>query len=319
MARGDQQQEPRTAGPGAGVSNWIPTAQGAVNAWECDHMGHMNVQFYVGRIADGASHLRAALGMTPSVVRETGRAFVVTEHSMRYRRELRGGDLLRVEAGVLELAEKTMAVCYRLWNAATEEVAAISRSVVISVDLKARRSAPWAEDTRQRAETLRVDLEDAFPPYELPEVDGIETADLAGDRERGWIETYRGTANAWECDHLGHWNARFYLDRFAQAAFHLHSTLGMPPEWMRQNARGTAALMQHIRYRRELMSGDTMTVLSKPIAVTDRTIRHYNKLYNTATGALSATVDVLDIAIDRAARKAIALPTEVRAKAEAAI
>jgi acyl-CoA thioester hydrolase len=270
------------------------------------------VQFYVGRIADGASHLRAALGMTPSVVRETGRAFVVTEHSMRYRRELCTGDLLRVEAGVLELAEKTMAVCYRLWNAATQEIAAISRSVVVSVDLKARHSSPWTEDARQRAELLRVDLEDAFPPYELPELDGLETADLAGDLARGWIETYRGTANAWECDHLGHWNARFYLDRFAQAAFHLHSALGMPPEWMRQNARGTAALMQHVRYRRELMSGDTMTVLSKPITVTDKTIRYYNKLYNTATGALSATLDALDIATDRAARKATQLPDEVR-------
>jgi acyl-CoA thioester hydrolase len=91
------------------VSHWIATAQGAVNAWDCDHMGHMNVQFYIGRIADGASHLRAALGLTPSVVRDTGRAFLVTEHSVRYRRELMAGDLIRVEAGVLELAEKTMA------------------------------------------------------------------------------------------------------------------------------------------------------------------------------------------------------------------
>jgi acyl-CoA thioester hydrolase len=282
-------------------------------------MGHMNVQFYIGRIADGASHLRAALGLTPSVVRETGRAFLVTEHSLRYRRELMAGDLIRVEAGVLELAEKTMAVCYRIWNAAAQEIAAISRSVVLSVDLKARRSAPWAADTRAQAELLRVDLEDGFPDYELPAVDGLETADLAGDLARGWIETFRGTANAWECDHLGHWNARFYLDRFAQAAFHLHSALGMPPAWMRAHARGTAALMQHVRYRRELMGGDTMTVLSKPVAVTERTIRYYNKLYNTASGALSATLDVLDIAVDRTARKATALPAQVRAKAEAAL
>lgn len=301
------------------MSGWITTAQGAVNAWECDHMGHMNVQFYVGRIADGASHLRAALGLTPSVVRDTGQAFVVAEHSVRYRRELHAGDVLRVEAGILEVGEKTLAICYRLWNAETEEVAAISRSVVLSVNLKARRAGPWADDTRAKAEARRVTVStDELSPYEPPaNLATLDNADMNADLAAGWIETYRGAANAWECDHLGHFNAKFYVDRFAQAAFHLHSVLGMPPLWMRDQGRGTAALMEHIRYRRELMAGDVMAVLSKPIAVTDKTIRYYNKLYNTASGALSSTMDVLDIGIDRVARKATSLPADVRAKAEA--
>jgi len=301
------------------VSGWIPTARGAVNAWECDHMGHMNVQFYVGRIADGASHLRAALGMPPSVVGDTGRAFVVLEHCIEYRRELRAGAVVWVESGVLELAEKTATVCYRLWNAETAELAAISRSVIVSVDLKARRSAPWTEATRTRAEALRVTVDAAeLPRYTPPEdVERLDRADMARDLAEGWLETHRGAANAWECDHLGHWNARFYVDRFAQGAFHLHSALGMPPDWMRRSRRGTAALMQHIRYRRELMAGDTMVLLSKPIAVTEKTVRYYNKLYNAATGALSATMDVLDVGLDRTARRSAALPPEVRAKAEA--
>ena len=301
------------------MSGWIPTTQGTVMAWECDHMGHMNAQFYVGRIVDGASHLRAALGMSPEVVRETGRAFVVLEHSMRYRRELHAGGVLRVEAGVLGMDEKTMTVCYRLWNMETAEVAAISRSVVLSVDLKARRAAPWTEDAHRRGVTLTVTVPDGeLAPYVPPaETERLERADMAADLREGWVETFRGVANAWECDHLGHFNARFYVDRFVQAALQLNTLIGMPAQWMRDQGRGTAALVQHIRYRRELRSGDIMAVLSKPIAVTEKTVRSYNKLYNTETGALSATVDLLDIALDRTARKATALPPDVRAKAEA--
>lgn len=299
--------------------SWIPTAQGTVMAWECDHMGHMNAQFYVGRIADGASHLRAAMGMSPEVVRETGRAFVVTEHSMRYRRELHAGGVLRVEAGVLGMDEKTMAVCYRLWNMETEEVAAISRSVVLSVDLKARRAAPWSADALARGAALKVSVpESELAPYVPPaNLEQLERADMAADMREGWVETFRGVANAWECDHLGHFNARFYVDRFVQAALQLNTLIGMPAQWMRDQGRGTAALVQHIRYRRELRSGDIMAVLSRPIAVTEKTVRSYNKVYNVETGALSASMDLLDIGLDRVARKAAALPPEVRAKAEA--
>src|SRR5262249_33439388 len=97
------------------------------------------------------------------------------------------------------------------------------------------------------------------------------------DLGTGWTPTCRGAANAWECDHLGHWNARYYVDRFAQ---------GVPP-------RDGIATMQHIRYRRELNAGDPFVVLAKSIETQEATIRTYHKLYATHSGVLSATLDVI--------------------------
>src|SRR3546814_9502686 len=37
-----------------------------VQPWECDRMGHLNVQFYLARFAEGEKQLLAALGYGPT-------------------------------------------------------------------------------------------------------------------------------------------------------------------------------------------------------------------------------------------------------------
>jgi hypothetical protein len=49
------------------------TYRGAIYPWHCDHMGHMNVMWYVGKFDEATWHLFAQIGMTPSYLRESGR------------------------------------------------------------------------------------------------------------------------------------------------------------------------------------------------------------------------------------------------------
>ena len=49
------------------------TYRGAVYPWHCDHVGHMNVMWYVGKFDEATWNLFGLLGLTPQFLRESGR------------------------------------------------------------------------------------------------------------------------------------------------------------------------------------------------------------------------------------------------------
>ena len=48
----------------------IITYRGATYPWQCDHMGHMNIMWYVGKFDEANWNLFAAIGITPSYIRQ---------------------------------------------------------------------------------------------------------------------------------------------------------------------------------------------------------------------------------------------------------
>jgi len=65
------------------------TQLGAVDAWECDQMQHMNVRFYGTRFTDAEAHAFAQLG---ELVRPA------MDDELRFTREIRTGAAVRVES-----------------------------------------------------------------------------------------------------------------------------------------------------------------------------------------------------------------------------
>jgi acyl-CoA thioester hydrolase len=66
----------------------IETHRGAVYPWHCDHMGHMNVMWYVGKFDEATWNLFASLGVTPAYLREQSRALAAVQQNITYKREL---------------------------------------------------------------------------------------------------------------------------------------------------------------------------------------------------------------------------------------
>ena len=85
------------------MNNPIITYRGTVYPWHCDHMGHMNVMWYVGKFDEATWHLFARLGLTPSFLRENGRGMAAVEQTIQYKRELRAGDLITIRSSVIRL------------------------------------------------------------------------------------------------------------------------------------------------------------------------------------------------------------------------
>ena len=133
------------------MGEWITTYRGTVYPRHLDHMGHMNVQYYVEKFDEGVWHLFAALGLTPSYMRERKRGMAAVEMNIKYKRELYAGDLIVVRSGVLAVTGRSLRMLHEMTNGETGEVAAVQEAVAVHLDREARRAIPFPEEIAARA------------------------------------------------------------------------------------------------------------------------------------------------------------------------
>ena len=127
------------------------TYRGVVRAEQCDHMGHMNVMWYVGKFDEGTWNLFASLGLTRSRMQKENRGVVAVEQCIEYKRELRAGDTLTVRTKMVEAKGKVVRFTHEMTNDATGEVSAITHLVGVYFDTLARKSDVLPADFCERA------------------------------------------------------------------------------------------------------------------------------------------------------------------------
>lgn len=123
---------------------------------------------------------------------------------------------------------------------------------------------------------------------------------------------YRGTVYPWNCDHFGHMNVKFYIEKFDQANCNLFATVGLTPRYFRKNNMGMAALEQRILYKRELLPGDNVSIESAVLKMTNKTLHTRHKMINIESGEIAAEMNLVAAHLDMALRKACPLPDFVK-------
>jgi acyl-CoA thioester hydrolase len=118
------------------------TYRGTVYPWHCDHMGHMNVMWYVGKFDEATWTFLAGLGITAAYLRDAGRGMVAVDQRLSYRRELLAGDTVLVRSRLLETRPKAIRFVHEMLNAQTLELAATSEYVGVHIDRTTRRACP---------------------------------------------------------------------------------------------------------------------------------------------------------------------------------
>ena len=136
------------------MAGLLETYRGAVFPWHCDHMGHMNVMWYVGKFDEATWNLFATLGMTPAVLREQGRAMAAVQQNISYRRELYAGDVVAVRSGILEVRDKVVRFVHEMRNAASQEIAAVCELTGVQIDASSRKSCAFPADVAARAREM---------------------------------------------------------------------------------------------------------------------------------------------------------------------
>ncbi|WP_158669081.1 acyl-CoA thioesterase [Bradyrhizobium guangdongense] len=125
------------------------TYRGTVYPWQCDHVGHMNIMWYVGKFDEANWNLFARLGLTPSYLRSSGRGMAAVQQNIAYRRELLAGDMVEIRSHLLEIGDRSIRFRHDMTNAETGELAATCEITGVHMDRQLRKSAPFADAIRE--------------------------------------------------------------------------------------------------------------------------------------------------------------------------
>jgi acyl-CoA thioester hydrolase len=127
------------------------TYRGTVYPWQCDHIGHLNIMWYVGKFDEANWNLFARIGLTPTYLREANRGMAAVQQNISYKRELLAGDIVEIRSALLELREKSIRFIHEMRNAETGEVAAVCEITGVHMDRRARKATPFPEAIRHAA------------------------------------------------------------------------------------------------------------------------------------------------------------------------
>ncbi len=131
--------------------------------------------------------------------------------------------------------------------------------------------------------------------------------------------TYKGLVYPWHCDHMGHMNVMWYVGKFDEATWAFFATIGLTPAFLRDSGTGMAAVDQRLTYQREALPGDMLEIYSRPLEITNKTLRFSHQMLNADTGQISAICELVGVHLDTNSRKSVHLPDNVREKTLAMI
>jgi acyl-CoA thioester hydrolase len=143
------------------------TYRGTVHQWHCDHMGHMNVMWYVGKFDEATWNLAAMMGMTSQYLKNTNRGMAAVEQRISYKREAIAGDVVTVRTAVVEVKPKLVRFVHEMRRGDMGDLLATMMAIGVHLDTLARRSTPFEPHILQKTHSILAPdptLWDQWPP-----------------------------------------------------------------------------------------------------------------------------------------------------------
>ena len=138
------------------MSERLLTYRGTVHAWHCDHMGHMNVMWYVGKFDEATWQLFAAMGLTAEFMRNNKRGMAGVEQRISYKKELFPGDTISIYSRILEMKEKAIHIEHEMLHDASGTIAAAMIVVAVHIDTTRRKAISFPAEVKAKAAALAV-------------------------------------------------------------------------------------------------------------------------------------------------------------------
>jgi acyl-CoA thioester hydrolase len=303
---------------GAPVEVW----RGCANAWECDHVGHLNTRYYVARVEQALVTLQQRLGLKSTVDNAGSHRLLVKAQHMRFHREARAGAALHATGQILDWGLDEAVVLFLLHHSNSGQLAATFRLSIAYVERDGNRPTPWPEAATRAARAFTCEAPKDAQPRSVSLEDTEVTASLERARELGLRETGLSAILPDQCDAHGDWRLSAFIGRVNDSIPHLRN--GEWREVLQRTTPGSpqrvgSALIEfqtvHVRWPR---SGDLCEVRSGLAGCTDRVTTSCHWLLDPETGAPWAAVRTVGIALDLDARKSLPLTAESQAAFRAA-
>ncbi len=133
---------------------WQVTYRGTICPWHCDHVGHMNVMWYVGKFDEATWCFTTVLSLTPGLLRAEGRGMAAVKQEISYARDLLAGDVVTVRYRLLKIRERVIRFRHDMLNAESGDLAASTDLTAVHIDSAARRAISLPDAVRRDAQTL---------------------------------------------------------------------------------------------------------------------------------------------------------------------
>lgn len=121
-------------------SKIILSYRGAVQTWECDSNGHMNVMYYINKFELAGRNCAVEMGMTKDFLQSNALGIAVVEQNIKYLREVFVDDLLYVHSRLKGYTKKVFQYEHELWNREKEALSAVMDIKLVIFDLEARKA-----------------------------------------------------------------------------------------------------------------------------------------------------------------------------------
>ena len=121
-----------------------------------DYNGHLNVAYYnvlFDRAVDEAYEL---IGLGPAYLKQHGHSTMVVETHVRYLRELKPTDSVRVSVQLLAYDAKRFQLFEKLLHATENWVSATCESMTLHVDMATKKVAPFPDSVMRLMERMKT-------------------------------------------------------------------------------------------------------------------------------------------------------------------
>ncbi len=129
----------------------MTTYKGVVYPWQCDHMGHMNIQHYAAKFDEATWQFFGSIHMSPDYLRTANRGMVAVDQKTKYKMEVIAGDIVDITTAVLEIREKSIRFLHIMKKTNSGELVAETEFIGVHIDTITRKSCAFAEDVRNAA------------------------------------------------------------------------------------------------------------------------------------------------------------------------
>ena len=294
---------------------------------EIDHLGHMNVRFYLERAQRANKALMESFGLDAEGRAGQKARLVQKDTYVRYHREQFQGSTLAVKGGVLDAGDEAIRFYFELVNDAKAQVAATFIMTVGLVDRASRTAWPMPAAALAAAERSRVALPEHGRPRTVdlgpPRLDlAFEqlAARLSEDHQDPMSRRMERVIDATDCDEFGFLDESqdmmfggFRMPRLGEGEMPFGPMTFISDEGHRL---GWASMETRSVRLAQPRAGDVICSIGAEIGLHAK-VRHSRRwMFNTTTGALISLNDNVNVALDLDARRSIEIPPTIRRQLE---
>ena len=264
------------------------TQHGTVGAWQCDSNDHWNVQFYCMQF-DLAARFAGMTGGEPVD------APAPRSRLMRFHAELVAGDIFMIETGRISDGAHQGSLVHLMRHVGDGKLIA---TALDAPSLQADRAQVEQVSETVVAEALSRSVDNAYAPAVSYQHMLDAGAFAAG---RNWVTMAQCTAD-------GALTEQHLAAMLADAAGHVWERAGAGVNWLRDRGYGRAALELRLDHHQQARVGDVLVLLSRVGPIQGKTIRLLHQIYRLQDHAPIAGAELVAVLIDKATRRAIAVP-----------